>query len=113
MDPVSLGSLAWSSAEQARARLSTERPLSVVSVGDMPYERDAAHGVAEPDDTVKTIKFLEDPTLRELQQIAPAAWRLDADAVWDEADRRVHAADTKEAHSATAECNRADGRALA
>jgi hypothetical protein len=54
-------------AEQARARLSTERPLSVVSVGDMPYERDAAHGVAEPDDTVKTIKFLEDPTLRELQ----------------------------------------------
>ena len=54
-------------AEQARARLSRPRPLSLVSVGDMPYERDAAHDVAEPDDTVKTIKFLEDPTLKELQ----------------------------------------------
>ena len=54
-------------AERARARLSYPRPLSLVSVGDMPYERDAAHTVAKPDDTVKTIKFLEDPTLRELQ----------------------------------------------
>ena len=54
-------------AERARARLSYPRPLSLVSVGDMPYERDAAHTVARPDDTVKTIKFLEDPTLRELQ----------------------------------------------
>ncbi len=54
-------------AEHARARLSNPRPLSLVSVGDMPYEREAAHRVAKPDDTVKTIKFLEDPTLHELQ----------------------------------------------
>ena len=54
-------------AAQARDRLSRDRPLSLVSVGDMPYERDAAHCVSHPDDTVKTIKFLEEPSLRELQ----------------------------------------------